>query len=231
MPATRPADQYRGLARLCVLAAIVALTACSCGLSRSPKPPVNYYTLDYAVPGFPDYPRSPAVLQVARFAEAADNNLSQMLYSQGPNLRDEYFYQRWRAMPGDLVSSFLLRDMQQCGLFTAAVGGGSMATSSFRVEGRVDRFFELDLSEAWQADLSVTVTLLRVKPTQSSRLVVFQKSYETREPAAQKTAQSLAEAMSRAMEGLSRQILADIYDAAIDQSATEPPGQNEDQAQ
>ncbi|MEW5735412.1 MAG: hypothetical protein AB1921_11185 [Thermodesulfobacteriota bacterium] len=203
-------------AHMIVLAASAALILSSCGLSRPPKQTVNYYTLGYAVPQFADMERVPLIVRVARFSEAADNNLSQMLFSPGPDVRNEYFYERWRAMPGDLASSFLLRDMQQCGLFTAAVGGDSTASANFRVEGRVEKFYELDLPDAWEADLSITVTLLRENPNSTSRLVVFQKTYDHSEKAAVKSPQAVAEAMSRAMAAVSRSIIADIHSAGRD---------------
>jgi hypothetical protein len=44
--------------------------------------------------------------------------------------------------------------------------------------------------------------------------VVFQKNYQATEPMPEKTPAGLAQATSRAMEQLSGQIIADVYQAA-----------------
>ena len=64
------------------------------------------------------------------------------------------------------------------------------------------------------ASLTLTVTLLDTTQEEAPRKVLFQKSYRVTEPMVARTPKGLAEAMSRAMELTSAQIITDVYAAA-----------------
>ncbi len=75
----------------------------------------------------------------------------------------------------------------------------------------MDEFFELDLTENWNAVLSLTITLMAANEPDVSKSVLFQKSYTIKKVCKQKNPQGLAQAMSLAMGVTSKEIIKDIY--------------------
>jgi hypothetical protein len=71
---------------------------------------------------------------------------------------------------------------------------------------------EEDTVDAWYAVLAVDVILVDESTKDSSRWVVWQKSYRFREQCQAKGPENLAEAMSRAAAAFSQKLSADIYD-------------------
>jgi ABC-type uncharacterized transport system auxiliary subunit len=87
----------------------------------------------------------------------------------------------------------------------------SNVTASYVVDGSVDEFFEWDTEGEWKAVLSLGITLMVDNEPDVSKRIVFQKTYHAKETCRRKNPQALAEAMSRAMEKLSGEIMKDIY--------------------
>ncbi|MBU0986879.1 MAG: PqiC family protein [Proteobacteria bacterium] len=191
---------------LCIL--ILLLGGCS-----NLKPSnyrIDYYTLEYDAPGF-DFPTLPRVIRVERFQVAPLYNSNRIVYRKIPYARDTYFYHKWRANPGDLVTYFLTRDIRQSTVFKAVNTYETGLASSHIIEGMVDEFFEDDGRESWEAVLSVSITLVANDEPDLGKRVLFQKKYSQREACRQKNPQALAAAMSKAMAGISETIIKDIY--------------------
>ncbi len=178
---------------------------------KEPGVKINFYTLEYEPPRITGLQTLPVIIRLVRFSVAPSYNTEQMIYRDRSFRREADIYHQWRANPGDLVTYFLSRDMQQSGLFEAVLPYESMLTSSFVVEGSVDEFFEWDDKDSWKAVLKVNITLMAENEPDISKRVLFQKTYGKTESCKQKTPASLAGAMSLAMAEVSREIIEDIY--------------------
>jgi ABC-type uncharacterized transport system auxiliary subunit len=148
---------------------------------------------------------------VERFQVAPIYDTTRIIYRKRPYTRDTYFYHKWQANPGDLVTYFLTRDIRQSSAFKAIRTAGTELRPSHIVAGMVDEFYEDDHQEYWEAVLTVSISVLKNNETDISEQVLFQKKYSRREPCSQKNPQALAKAMSKAMAGISEMIIKDIY--------------------
>jgi cholesterol transport system auxiliary component len=193
---------------VCVL--IMSLLWCGCG-----KPPmlVHQYLLEYPAPVVRATPLGES-LKVEKFAVAQAFNTTAMVYRTGPYKAETYNYSRWRVNPGYQVTDFLIRDLRESHLFQAVLPADSATKARFALEGGVERIEEVDQGEVWQAALVLNITLLDTEQKDITKRVVFQKNYRAEEPLTEKTPDGLAQAMSRAMERLSAQIVTEVYQAA-----------------
>jgi ABC-type uncharacterized transport system auxiliary subunit len=189
---------------------IFFLLWCGCG-----KPPmlVQKYLLDYPAPPVKAAPLADS-LKVESFAVAQAFNTTAMVYRTSPYKSETYNYSRWRVNPGYLVADYLIRDLRNARIFKAVLATDSPTKTRFALEGEVEDMEEVDQGEIWQASLALNITLLDTSEKEITRRVVFQKRYQAAEPLTEKTPGGLAQAMSRAMEQLSAQIITDVYQAA-----------------
>lgn len=189
----------------------LALLIGSCLNLKEPRRKIEFYTLEYGRPRIADLQPLPFVIRLVRFSVAPEYNTDQIIYRDKSFRREAYVYYRWRANPGDLVTYFLSRDMKQSGLFKAVLPYDSTFPSSYVVEGSVDKFFEWDTEKSWEAVLTVSITLMAENEPDISKRVLFQKTYGRKERCRQRNPRALAEAMSRALAGVSKEIIKDIY--------------------
>jgi ABC-type uncharacterized transport system auxiliary subunit len=180
------------------------------------KPPalVHNYLLEYPAPVLRASAPLDESLKVERFAVAQAFNTTAMVYRPDPLQSATYKYHRWRVNPGSLVSDYLIRDFRYSGRFKAVLSDETTSSHRFLLEGGVEEFQEVDGPDGWKAALALSVTLLDLNRKEITKRVVFQKSYRAEEPLTAKTPAGLAQGMSRALESLSPQIVADVYRAA-----------------
>ncbi len=196
------------------------LAGCSGWLPKGkPSPPLKRFTLEYPSPVFDGLPRSEATLRVERFSSASSIDNQSMLYRPAPYRFSVYNFQIWIADPADLVSDFLVRDLQGSGLFQAVFPPQCPEEARFRLEGALLEFFENDASGRGVAVISLNAILLDTDRGEIDRKVVFQTGYSFAE-LVEKNADSLAQGMSAAMGKLSSKLIADIY-AAVQKRCSE----------
>ncbi len=150
-------------------------------------------------------------IKVELFAVDETINRPEMVYKENPYKTGVYQYNRWRTDPGYLVTDYLTRDLREAKLFRGVFSYDRSGPARFRLEGGVAEFQENDMPGPWQAALTLNVTLLDTDKENIADRVVFQRTYQAREPMPAKTPQGLAEAMSAAMQKVSRQIIDDVY--------------------
>ena len=193
---------------ICTLLAAIVLAACG-------KPPalINRYVLEYPPPPVARLAPLDTGLKVELFAVDEAINRQEMVYKENPYKTGAYQYNRWRTEPGYLVTDYLTRDLRDSKLFCAVFSYDRSGAGRFRLEGGVAEFQENDLPGPWQAALTLNITLLDTDKENIADKVVLQRTYQAREPMPAKTPQGLAEAMSSAMQKVSRQIIDDVYRA------------------
>jgi len=178
--------------KLFLLCLSVFFLAGGCLNFKQPRTRVHHYILEYASPEIADLEPLPVSLKVERFSVAPAYNTNRMIFRDASFKRDEYFYHKWRANPGDMVTDF------------------------FVVEGSVDEFVEWDSPEGWNAALAITIALIAAEEPDVTKRILFQKTYRMEKPFTEKNPQGLAQAMSLAMADISMNIMRDIYAALKD---------------
>ncbi len=193
-----------------LLGLMLSLTGCL--NLKQPKSEIAYYTLEYeTAPAANHLALLNEVIRVKQFSVSPVYNSNRIIYRDKSFKRQAYAYYKWRANPADLVTYYLMRDMQISGRFKAVVASNSSFPVSCLLEGTVDDFLESDGEKTWEAVLAVSAALMDENEPDVSRKILFQKSYSTRKPCRQKNPQSLAAAMSLAMSEVASQIIHDIY--------------------
>jgi len=188
----------------------------ACMNLKQPGNKIEYYTLEYGLPEMADLKPIPCVIRMERFTVAPVYNTNQIIYRDRSFNRNSYVYHKWRANPGDLVTHSLTRDIRQTGLFKAVLPSDSRHKALFVLEGTVDEFFEWDSEINWKAVLSVNITLITEDEPDTSKSILFQKSYHAAEECNRKDPSALVEAMSRSAAIISEEIIRDIHDRLKD---------------
>jgi cholesterol transport system auxiliary component len=200
-------------ARICFLFSLLIFFIGGCLGAKQPTREIEYYTLEYDPPVLEFREPLASVIRVDRFRATPFYDSNRIIYRKKPFERDAYYYRKWRANPGDLVTYFLTRDMQQSSFFKTVLTSNNNAPASYVIEGSVDEFLEKDVKNSWEAVLSVSISLLAVNEPDINKKVLFQKNYAATETCGQKNPNGLAEAMSMAMTRVSKMIIGDVYNA------------------
>ncbi len=204
---------------LYLLSALIVITACGGGRSTYV---VRQYLPDYAPPADTGQHRSEEAIRVEPFNTAQAYNSTSMFYRPAPFELSAYSRERWRVPPGEMVTDYLLRDLRHSGGFRAVLGYDDAGDGRYGLNGTVVEFLEVDGSDGPKALLSVDATLLDNTQREIAKRVVFQKTYTSAEPMKDKSAMSMAEAMSRALRKFSGELAADIYRAVGAKGAGAP---------
>lgn len=173
---------------------------------------VQQYALDYPTPAFSGLSRLDNVIMVDHFSIAQAYNSKAMVYRTTPFKYSDDAYNRWRVNPADMVTDCLLRDLRNTGLFKAVFPYGDVEDAGYIIEGSIEEFIESETHGKSQAVLSLNVSLLNTTEAESAKIVVFQKTYRVVQPVEGVDTESFVQAMSRAMERVSKQIITDAYE-------------------
>lgn len=195
--------------RICLIA--IALLLCACLDLKQPRNKIDYYSLEYDPPQMGGLQAVAAVVKVEQFSVAPIYNTHKIIYRDTSYQRAAYTYHKWRANPGQSVTYFLTRDMQQSQLFRAVLNHGSKFPYTFVLEGSVDEFLESDTADGCQAVLALSIVFMAAHESDLDKKIRFQKTYQMRKPCIQNDPGSLAEAMSLAMSEASATIINDVY--------------------
>ena len=153
----------------------------SCINLKQPAIKISYYMLEYDPPRIEGLDPLANVIRLERFSVSPGYDSNRIVYRDRSFARDAYAYHKWHANPGDMVSFFLKRDIKASGLFKAVLPPGSSLSSTHKLEGSVDEFYEVDNEALWEAVLSVSITLMSENEPDVSKRVLFQKTYSARE--------------------------------------------------
>jgi ABC-type uncharacterized transport system auxiliary subunit len=192
---------------LFLLSAILFVTGCG---ARSTYV-VQQYLVDYSPPALAGLARANEVIRLESFSTAQSFASTAMLYRRSPLELSSYSRERWRVMPCDMVTDFLLRDLRNSGTFTTVLAYEDPGGDWYVVTGTVVEFLEVDGSDGPRARLSVDATLLDTTQREITKRFVFQKTYTVEEAMQEKSARALAESMSVAMKKFSGELMADIH--------------------
>jgi len=188
---------------------IIVLTGCLGG-SR-PAAVIQYYHLEYAAPGFAGLAPRPETIRLERLTTNRAFESRAMVYRPEPFLFADYPSGRWWVMPADMVTDSLIRDFQGAGLFRSVATFRDTEDARFILEGNVEEFMEISEKGQALASLVIRIACVDTAKKENTERIVLRKTYAIREPLGNRTPDSLARAMSTAMEKLSKQMIADVY--------------------
>ena len=184
----------------------------SCMNLKQPNPEIEYYTLEYNSPDFPGKEKLPYIIKVEPFKVSPVYNTTHIIYQEKAFKRDSYTYHKWSVNPSDTVTYLTGRDLKNSGLYKGVLLPGERNREfAFRLGGMLDEFYELDGDKDWSGVLSLSISLTPEGKAKKAGMDIFQKTYRITEKCEKKNPASLAEALSRAMEKVSRQIGEDLY--------------------
>jgi ABC-type uncharacterized transport system auxiliary subunit len=170
-----------------VLAA-VALAGCSLGRSL---PQIRYYTL--AITAAPPI-HLDAPVHVGTITSDQPYATERIAFRSSPYQLDYYTYHRWAADPRNLVRT-IARD------YCERAGGSSGLP--FELEGNIRRLEEVDDPTGWRGTLA-----LDVRVTRGGR-VLFERAFSETEVAESRRPEAVAAALSRALQRILDQVLAE----------------------
>jgi len=206
-----------GMERLANTAALLVLLIlmAGCAGTRGKRVAFDYYTLEYDPPiekAVSPKEVLPVILRVERFAAAPEYETDRMIYRDSSNKRSAYYYYKWRAVPADLVTFFLKRDLADSGRFAGVLPPESGSFSTHVLDGTVEEFLEWDNETSCEAVISVNIALLDPRETDVTKNVLLQQSFSARKECEARQPRYVARAMSGAMAQLSREIEAALQD-------------------
>ena len=169
----------------------------------------DYYSLEYEAPDAEGASTSnalPVILRLQRFGASPEYGTDRIVYRDSSNKRSVYFYHKWRAMPADLVTFFLKRDLSASGRFAGVLPPEHGSGHTHILDGVVEEFLEWDTPSSCEAVITVNIVLLNPNETDATKRVLLQKRFTAREECEKRQPSSVAMAMSRAMARLSSDI-------------------------
>ncbi len=191
----------------------VAFWVSGCGLGEKRTYLVRQYILEYPSPMVEGIVQTKDLIKVERFSVTQAFNTTAMLYQDSPYVLNSDPYNRWKVSPGEMVQDCLIRDLRRTNLFRAVYSYHDIGETRYVLQGQVEDFLERDEKGNSKAVLGIQVTLLDLVKVEAPRKVLFQKNYRSEDPLLERTAQGFAQAMSRAMERISRQLILDLREA------------------
>ena len=205
-------DSGRSLKQSALIFLLMILTS-GCSFGSKTTYSVNQYTLEYPSPVVKETAQIKEPIKVERFSVANAFDTSAIVYRDGPNLRNVDPYNRWRTKPGDMVTDFLIRDLRYSGLFQAVFSYNQTEETRYLLEGQVNEFLESKEKDGLKAVLSLNITFFDLSKKETTEKVVFQRDYRYTEPLEKETYGGLAQAMGKATENFSRQMMMDLHQA------------------
>jgi ABC-type uncharacterized transport system auxiliary subunit len=144
-------------------------------------------------------------LVVRPFAARDPYTQLRIVYRPSPYLLDFYNYHRWAAPPAEQVTDWTQRYLRRTGLFTE-IFPTAEARADLTLGGVLQQFEEVDHEQTWEAVLSIDFWL-----TQADQHRPFWfRSYTATQQAARRNPEAIAEAMSRNLENILRQLTMDL---------------------
>ncbi|MBN1381406.1 MAG: membrane integrity-associated transporter subunit PqiC [Deltaproteobacteria bacterium] len=182
-----------------------------CANTGKPQLQIERYIIDYSAPRFENLSPINETIRVDRFTIASVYNNNSMIFRRDNYGIDAFNYNRWAVNPADMLGDMLLRDIRESRLFRAAFSRYAVGEGRYVLQGGIEEFFLQTGKEGHFAIISLNMTLKDIKQRETTKQILFQKKYSEKKPLKTDTSRSYCEAMSLAMERLSRQIISDVY--------------------
>lgn len=189
---------------------VVALAASACS-AFGHAPAVRTFRLSYPPPA-PAYQAPAGVVRVGPFSSAQVYDRVDFIYREGPYGVGIDSYNRWIAAPSGMLADLIARDLAAARVASAVLQGASALPADHELGLRIEELDERD-DGGCSAHLRVRTLLVRVG-ARGPRTPLFEETFASEQPCVAGEPASFAEAMSRAAEDVSGQLIARIASAA-----------------
>jgi ABC-type uncharacterized transport system auxiliary subunit len=196
---------------VCLFLFVYITIISGCLSSGKPRFQAENYLLDYPAPLFTELTGIDDTIRVSRFTIAAAYNNTNMIFIEDNYALDSFNYNRWAVNPADMVGDNLLRDLQGSGLFHAAFSRYAVDEGRYILQGGITEFFLRKDKNGNTAVISLEITLKDSGQREATKRILFQKKYSREELLKEQSPRGYCEAMSLALQNLSRQIIYDVY--------------------
>ena len=112
-----------------------------------------------------------------------------------------------------MLADSLLRDMQTSELFRAVFSRYAVEEGRYIIQGGIGEFFLRIEKDNKTAVVSLDITLRDSQQREATKRILFQKNYRREELLKDQTPRGYCQAMSGAVQNISRQIITDVYQA------------------
>ena len=202
---------------LSVLGAMSILLAGGCGLLYHEPEQIKYYTLSYESPApsaeSENSPDKAAVIRVGRIHAKPPYDTNHIVYAQSPYQRSKYVYHKWITTPADMLTSFFIRDIEAFDVADIEISSSFGKAPTYNVKGIIIDFYENNEKARWEAVLALRLTLVKTDPESRGKRVILSNTYREIRELEKNNPHELARSMSKAMEAVSKQFLADLHNA------------------
>jgi len=207
-----PAADTACIPALLTFCLLVLLTAGGCAdLSQLTQPnlKIESYTIEVSLPE-KSARTLPCALRIRQFTTNPLYATSAMVYKTKDYQTAAYTYHRWHIPPTGITAAALHQSLRAAGICRAVFGPDAVNPADYWLDGHLETFLENDTVSPWQAELALVVTLVDADAAEPRRQVLLQKRYTATEPCVRDTPRALAEAMSRALETVTAEIITDV---------------------
>ncbi len=210
-----------------VMGITAGLLIAGCGSFRQAPKPVFKYTLSYPTLNKTVENQLPTIIKVDRFAAAPGYDSSRMIYAASQLERNAYTYHHWFAPPAEMVAAALVRDLRASKAFSAIAQPGDGIQYTHVLSGGIIEFFEKEETLSRKAVLSVSILVFTNERSYTSQKILLQKQYRVEADCRGRNVADFAEAMNRAVQTFSKQLIYDLYEAIADQKNIDSPLSNQ----
>lgn len=162
------------------------------------------------------------VLGVRYFDAAAAFDSDRIVFKEGQNEWQMYFYHRWITNATEMVRDALLKDLQLSDNYLAVVPVPGAIPWDYEIGGYVQGIYENDLgSGGWESVINLYITFIKSPPETAQRKVLFQENYHAAVPCKGRDPKAVVAAMSTAMQQIIAKLQQDIDRVVVEEEKRE----------
>jgi ABC-type uncharacterized transport system auxiliary subunit len=191
-----------------VVPLVLALAVSACSVFQPAPPTPRTYRLAYPYPR-PAHDTPPVgIVRVGPFSSAQVYDRLGFIYREGMYGVGVDNYNAWIAPPAGMLADLIARDLATSRTVSAVLQGPSAMTPDYELNGRIDELAERETGGC-TAHLRLRALFTRLDP-RGPRQVVFEEVFLSNQPCTPGDPESFAEAMSKAAQDVSSQVLARV---------------------
>ncbi|TFH28926.1 MAG: hypothetical protein E4H00_07930 [Myxococcales bacterium] len=162
-----------------VLVVGLAIPATSC--LRRQYPVKKQYVVDVSRPGAAMVPEGKAILSIARVRTEPQYDRKSFVYRTGEYRYADDFYNTFYVPPSTLIRVTMFDWISASGVFAYVIAPESLVQREYTLESRLQSFY-IDRRPEVEPGAVVAFTVTLVNSSSARGKVLFEKSYEEREP-------------------------------------------------
>ncbi len=190
-----------------------------CMSLKDDYPAITYYNFEQGPKPAGEIKKLEGTLQIRDFTVSSSYDTDHLLakYGTPPKIK-KYYYNRWIADPGDMVTNFFVNRFNILSLFSGGViKSASVLVPDYILEGQVINLIgingENDDPGENSVAIGIKITLVKRANTTVKRSVLIAKVYEINVDRNDSSAESMAEAFSDGLTQIADKLMIDIQKA------------------